>query len=55
MPGALLPVNSAAVQLVDDLFAHNERLICYVDGALGRIAMVAVGAYLLGRFTASSE
>ncbi|MGH7459540.1 MAG: archaetidylserine decarboxylase, partial [Longimicrobiales bacterium] len=55
VPGALLPVNSAAVQLVDDLFAHNERLICYVDGALGRIAVVAVGAYNVGRISAAFD
>jgi phosphatidylserine decarboxylase len=55
VPGALLPVNGAAVQLVDNLFARNERLICYIDGALGRIAIVAVGAYNVGRISAAFD
>jgi phosphatidylserine decarboxylase len=55
VPGALLPVNEAAVQLVDRLFARNERLICYIDGALGRMAIVAVGAYNVGRISAAFD
>ena len=55
VPGALLPVNDAAVQLVDRLFARNERLICYVDGALGRTATAAVGAYNVGRISAAFD
>src|SRR5262245_12269420 len=42
VPGSLLPVNEAAVRHVEHLFALNERLICYVDGTQGRIAVVAV-------------
>jgi phosphatidylserine decarboxylase len=55
VPGALLPVNEAAVLHVDRLFARNERLICYIDGALGRIAVVAVGAYNVGRISAAFD
>ena len=55
VPGALLPVNDAAVQLVDRLFARNERLICHVAGALGRVAVVAVGAYNVGRISAAFD
>jgi phosphatidylserine decarboxylase len=55
VPGALLPVNAAAVAHVPDLFARNERLICYVDGPLGRIAVVAVGAYNVGRISAAFD
>jgi phosphatidylserine decarboxylase len=55
VPGALLPVNAAAVAHVPDLFARNERLICYLDGPLGRIAMVAVGAYNVGRISAAFD
>lgn len=53
VPGALLPVNIPAVAHVPDLFPRNERLICYLDGALGRVAMVAVGAYNVGRISAA--
>ena len=41
VPGALMPVNVGAVMHVPDLFARNERLLCYLDGPLGRVAVVA--------------
>jgi phosphatidylserine decarboxylase len=52
VPGALMPVNLPSVQHVPDLFARNERLLCYLQGPLGRVAMVAVGAYNVGRISA---
>lgn len=55
VPGALLPVNAAAVAKVPDLFARNERLVCTIDGPLGRVPVVAVGAYNVGRIGASFE
>ncbi|MEX2465748.1 MAG: archaetidylserine decarboxylase [Gemmatimonadota bacterium] len=55
LPGLLLPVNEAAVALVDQLFARNERLCCTVDGPLGSIAVVAVGATNVGRITVSFD
>lgn len=55
VPGALLPVNAAAVAHVPDLFARNERLICYLDGPTGRVAVVAVGAYNVGRISAAFD
>ena len=55
VPGALLPVNEAAVLHVDELFARNERLICYVNGAAGRIAVAAIGAYNVGRISAAFD
>ena len=53
VPGALLPVNQAAVSHIPKLFASNERLLCYLDGPLGRVAVVAVGAYNVGRISAA--
>ncbi|HYJ79611.1 MAG TPA: archaetidylserine decarboxylase [Longimicrobiaceae bacterium] len=55
VPGALLPVNLPAVAHLADLFARNERLLCYVDGPLGRVAVVAVGAYNVGRISAAFD
>jgi phosphatidylserine decarboxylase len=55
VPGHLLPVNAPSVMHVPELFAVNERLICYVDGELGRIAVVAVGAYNVGRISAAFD
>jgi phosphatidylserine decarboxylase len=55
VPGALMPVNLAAVMHVPDLFARNERLLCYINSPLGRIAVVAVGAYNVGRISAAFD
>lgn len=55
VPGALLPVNEAAVTHVPDLFARNERLLCYIDSQLGRVAVVAIGAYNVGRISAAFD
>jgi phosphatidylserine decarboxylase len=55
LPGALLPVNAAAVAGIADLFPRNERLLCYLDGEAGRCAVVAVGAYNVGRISAAFD
>jgi phosphatidylserine decarboxylase len=55
LPGYLLPVNAPSVSHVADLFAVNERLVCYEDSLLGRIAVVAVGAYNVGRIIAAFD
>ncbi|HEX8430172.1 MAG TPA: archaetidylserine decarboxylase [Longimicrobium sp.] len=55
VPGALLPVNAPAVAHLPELFARNERLLAYLDGPLGRVAMVAVGAYNIGRISAAFD
>ncbi len=55
VPGALLPVNEPAVHGVDALFPRNERLIVQQEGALGGTAVVAVGAYNVGRITAAFD
>jgi phosphatidylserine decarboxylase len=55
VPGALIPVNEPAVAHIRDLFPRNERIICYIDGALGRVAVVAVGAYNVGRISTAFD
>lgn len=55
VPGALFPVNDPAVRHVRDLFARNERLLAHIDGDLGRVALVAVGAYNVGRISAAFD
>lgn len=49
VPGALLPVNPPAVAVVPELFARNERLVCEIAGASGRLGLVAIGATNVGR------
>lgn len=49
LPGALYPVNAAAVAHVDELFARNERLITHVESEqFGRVEVVKVGATCVG-------
>lgn len=55
IPGTLLPVNAPAVAHIPDLFAQNERIVCYLDGPLGRVALVAVGAYNVGRISTAFD
>jgi phosphatidylserine decarboxylase len=55
LPGLLLPVNEPAVAHVQDLFARNERLLCHIDGPIGRVGVVAVGAYNVGRISAAFD
>ncbi len=56
IPGRLLPVFAEAVNNVDELFARNERLVTYLDTpAAGRLAVVKVGATLVGRISVSYD
>ncbi|HET9784391.1 MAG TPA: archaetidylserine decarboxylase [Terriglobales bacterium] len=48
IPGAHWPVNQRAVDEVEGLFTVNERLITYLDSPLGNLALVLVGACLVG-------
>ena len=47
VPGALFPVNAAAVASVPELFARNERLVCHFETDFGPMAVVMVGALLV--------
>lgn len=55
LPGLLLPVNAPAVAHVPNLFSRNERLLCHIDGPIGRVGVVAVGAYNVGRISAAFD
>ena len=55
VPGALYPVNAAAVMHVPGLFVRNERLVAHLESARGRVAVVAVGAYNVGRISAAFD
>jgi phosphatidylserine decarboxylase len=52
IPGMLWPVNPASVRTVPGLFAANERLVTVLETPLGRCAVVAVGATVVGRVRA---
>lgn len=55
VPGALLPVNAPSVASVEDLFARNERLLCTLEHDEGAVAVVAVGAYNVGRISTTFD
>lgn len=56
IPGRLLPVNAPAINRVERLFPRNERLVTVLDETgMGVVAVVAVGAFNVGRITASFD
>lgn len=48
IPGDLFSVNQKTVQNVDNLFARNERVVCYFQTQFGLCAFVLVGAIFVG-------
>lgn len=48
VPGELFSVNPATARGVPGLFARNERVVCAFDTARGPLAMVLVGATIVG-------
>lgn len=48
VPGALYSVNAATTRARAGLFARNERVICYFSTPFGSMAMVLVGATIVG-------
>jgi phosphatidylserine decarboxylase len=49
VPGKLFSVNPKTCQEIPSLFAKNERLIAFFETAAGPMAMVLVGAMIVGR------
>ncbi|MCH9770118.1 MAG: archaetidylserine decarboxylase [Gammaproteobacteria bacterium] len=48
VPGVLFPVYPAAVNTVPELFTKNERLICLFETTDGPMAVILVGAMIVG-------
>jgi phosphatidylserine decarboxylase len=48
VPGKLFSVNPATARGVPGLFARNERVVCVFDSAHGPMALVLVGATIVG-------
>jgi phosphatidylserine decarboxylase len=48
IPGALFSVNPVTARGVPGLFARNERVVCVFDTVHGPLAMVLVGATIVG-------
>jgi phosphatidylserine decarboxylase len=48
VPGKLFSVNPASVKNIPALFAKNERVICIFETDIGKVALIAVGAMIVG-------
>ena len=48
VPGRLFSVNQLSAERVEDLFARNERVICHFDTDEGPLAVILVGALIVG-------
>lgn len=48
VPGALFSVNPTTARGVPGLFARNERVVCLFDTSYGPLALVLVGATIVG-------
>ncbi len=55
IPGELWPVNRPSVRTVPELFAVNERVVISLETKLGRVAVIAVGATMVGRIRLSFD
>lgn len=48
IPGKLFSVNPRSVRSIKNLFARNERLVCIFDTEIGPMAVIMVGAIIVG-------
>lgn len=47
IPGKLFSVNMRTTRMEEQLFARNERLVCYFDTEIGKMALILVGAMIV--------
>lgn len=48
IPGKLFSVNTITTEAVEQLFARNERVVCLFNTAIGKLALIMVGAIFVG-------
>jgi len=48
IPGQLFSVNHKTTDKISNLFARNERVVVFFNTSVGRVAMVLVGAMIVG-------
>lgn len=48
IPGKLFSVSQETTRTISNLFAKNERLVCIFETAIGPVAVILVGAMLVG-------
>ena len=47
IPGKLFSVNERTARLEHELFARNERVVCFFDTKIGKVAVILVGAMVV--------
>ncbi|MDA9802163.1 archaetidylserine decarboxylase [Candidatus Pseudothioglobus singularis] len=55
IPGDLFSVNQGTVNGIDQVFARNERLVCFFNTEFGEMAFILVGAIFVGSMQTSWE
>jgi len=55
IPGDLFSVNQRTVNVIDQVFARNERLVCFFNTEFGEMAFILVGAIFVGSIQTSWE
>ena len=53
VPGDFYSVNEASIASVDAVFARNERVMCLFDTAFGEVAIILIGAMIVGSMVLS--
>lgn len=48
IPGRLFSVNAKSTATVPRLFARNERVVCIFNTSIGRVAIILIGAMIVG-------
>lgn len=48
IPGRLFSVNRMTTDLIPNLYGRNERLVCFFDTDIGPMAVILVGALIVG-------
>lgn len=55
IPGKLFSVNQETVRAVPHLFSRNERVVCLFDTQLGPMAVILVGAMIVGSIQVAGQ
>lgn len=53
VPGDLYSVNQTTAENIDELFARNERVVCFLETDYGEVAIVLVGAMIVASIATS--
>lgn len=55
IPGKLFSVNSRTTRVVPNLFARNERVVTFFQTDIGKMAVILVGAMIVGNIVITAQ